>query len=110
MNDSFKLYDLNIIVEGDQKEFICSHEAGLAITVRGENIKLVQPNGFSFYALSSILPLIAAKQRQTDANDWMSTDDLIACPDPNCGARFKIVRNTQKAFRHSETSSNPTSS
>ena len=106
MNDSFKLYDLNIFVEGEKKDFVCSHENGLAITVSGENIKLVQPNGFSFYALSSILPLIAAKQRHTDANDWMSTDDLIACPDPNCGARFKIVRTGNTEFKHSETSSN----
>ena len=39
----------------------------------------------------------------TDDNDWMTTDTEIACPDPNCGARFRISRTGKSAFRHSET-------
>ena len=55
------------------------------------------------YALSAILPLLPAKQRLPDANDWMTTDAEVACPDPHCGARFRIVRTGKRTFRRSET-------
>ena len=54
------------------------------------------------YALSALLPLLPAKQRVTDRNDWMRSDAEIACPDPNCGARFRITRLGRRAFSHSE--------
>ena len=30
----------------------------------------------------------------------MGTDDIITCPDPNCGARFKITRVGTRTFRY----------
>ena len=57
---------------------------------------------FSLYALSAILPLLPAKERVTAAADWMTTDALIACPDPNCGARFRIRRTRKRIFRHGD--------
>ena len=53
-------------------------------------------------ASPALLPLIPAKQRPTAAADWMTTDALIACPDPNCGARFRISRTGLRRFRHGE--------
>ena len=50
----------------------------------------------------AILPVLAAKQRVKDPNDWMSTDADIACPDPNCGARFHITRTKKRRQRHGE--------
>jgi hypothetical protein len=38
----------------------------------------------------------------TDPADWMTTDTLIACPDPNCGALFRITRTGTTTFRHSD--------
>ena len=38
--------------------------------------------GFSIYSLAALLPLLPAKQRPRDPNDWMSTDAEVACPDP----------------------------
>ena len=49
------------------------------------------------------MPLLPAKQRRTDENDWMTTDNEIACLDPNCGSRFRISRVGERTFRHSET-------
>ena len=51
--------------------------------------------GFSIYSLAAVLPLLAAKQRATDPNDWMSTDAEVACPDPNCPTRLRITRTGQ---------------
>ncbi|MBR3352884.1 MAG: TIGR04076 family protein, partial [Erysipelotrichaceae bacterium] len=53
-------------------------------------------------ALAALLPLLPAKQRVTDENDWMHTDAYIACPDPNCGARFHIKRIGKRVFSHHE--------
>ena len=59
--------------------------------------------GFSIYSLAAVLPLLAAKQRVTDANDWMSTDAEVACPDPNCPSRLRITRLGKRTFSHAET-------
>lgn len=55
------------------------------------------------FNLASVLPLLAAKQRMTHANDWMTTDAVIACPDPHCKSQLKITRTGVRKFRHSET-------
>jgi uncharacterized repeat protein (TIGR04076 family) len=52
---------------------------------------------------ASVLPLLAAKQRMTHGNDWISTDALVACPDPNCKSQLKIIRTGTRKFYHSET-------
>ena len=60
--------------------------------------------GFSIYSLAAVLPLLAAKQRPTHPNDWMTTDAEIACPDPNC--RQPPAHHPHRhcgRFRHSET-------
>ncbi|KAF8963496.1 hypothetical protein BDZ97DRAFT_999298 [Flammula alnicola] len=60
--------------------------------LQGEMLHLPPGQGFSIYSLAAILPLLAAKQRPTHPNDWMSTDSEIACPDPHCKSRLKIER------------------
>ena len=54
-------------------------------------------------SLAAVLPLLAAKQRKTHANDWMSSDALVACPDPNCPSVLKIARTGSRMFSHAET-------
>ena len=44
---------------------------------------------------------------KTDANDWMTTDTDIACPDPNCGAVFRISRTGETVFRHGDVTAVP---
>lgn len=51
----------------------------------------------------AVLPLLAAKQRTTSKNDWMSTDADVACPDPNCRSRLRIVRTGVRTFKHGDT-------
>lgn len=102
-NDTFELWDLHVEVVGDPDSMVCGHTVGDHFEVSGENLRLPAGQGFSIYALAAILPLLPAKQRMTDDNDWMTTDAEIACPDPHCGARFKITRTGKSTFRHSET-------
>jgi uncharacterized repeat protein (TIGR04076 family) len=79
------------VIEGD-RPFVCSHQLGDAFEVRGENLHFTNGRPFSMYALAALLPLLPTKQRPLSEFDWMATDHIIACPDPNCGARFKITR------------------
>ncbi len=103
MDDTFELYDLKVEVTATDKPFVCSHREGDYFYVQGENLVFPEGASFSMYSLSAILPLLPAKQRMTDPHDWMSTDAYIACPDPNCGARFRITRVGKRTFSHSET-------
>ena len=47
---------------------------------------------FCIYALSAVLPLLAAKQRQLAAGDWLEQDSLVACPDPEERLIMRIDR------------------
>ncbi|WP_058309137.1 TIGR04076 family protein [Gracilibacillus massiliensis] len=107
MDDKFTLYNLKVEVIATDKPMVCNHKEGSYFLVEGEDIIFPEHNAFSMYALSAILPLIPAKQRVLHKNDWMLSDSLIACPDPNCGARFKITRTETKEFSHADCTIEP---
>lgn len=95
----FELYDLRVEVVGpaDQPIF-CGAKLGDYFELHGEMLKLPPGQGFSIYSLAALLPLLPAKQRMTDPNDWMSTDAEVACPDPHCPTRFRIMRTGRRRF------------
>lgn len=99
----FKLYDLKVeTIEGD-KPFVCGHTVGHSFEVRGENLHFKTEEPFSLYALAALLPLLPTKQRPLNRYDWMATDHIIACPDPHCGAQFKISRIGKQTFDRDDT-------
>ena len=98
--DSFDLYDLKVEVVPGDRPFVCSHHVGDYFLVEGENLVFPAGTSFSMYALAALLPLLPAKQRPLQPNDWMLSDALIACPDPNCGARFRISRVARRTLSH----------
>ena len=82
-DDRFELYDLRVEVVAPEGATIqCHAKPGDWFEVRGEMLHLPPGQGFSMYSLAALLPLLPAKQRATDPNDWMSTDAEVACPDP----------------------------
>lgn len=107
INEQFSLYDLLVEVVGNPSTFVCSHTLGDSFKVLGENLVFDTTKSFSMYSLSALLPILPAKQRLTDPNDWMTTDTKIACPDPNCGAKFKITRLDKRNFNHSDVTKVP---
>jgi uncharacterized repeat protein (TIGR04076 family) len=104
-DDQYELYDLRVevVASDDCKPMVCKHKLGDYFTVTDDDL-IEFPSGvrFPMYPLAAILPLLPAKQRELDKNDWMSTDAIIACPDPNCGGRFLITRGKKRVYRHSE--------
>jgi len=107
MDDTFVLYDLKVETVATDKPFVCSHKEGEYFLVEGENLVFPKDMKFSMYSLAALLPLLPAKQRELDANDWMLSDTEIACPDPNCGARFRITRVGKRIQSHGECTAVP---
>ncbi len=82
MKRPFELYDLRVTVERIEGRSVCGMAVGDYFELT-ESSKLRIPPGkhFCIYALSSVLPLLAAKQRELADNDWLTYDSVAACPD-----------------------------
>jgi uncharacterized repeat protein (TIGR04076 family) len=107
-DDAFELNDLKVeVVAPEGARILCGAKPGDFFELRGEMLHLPPGQGFSIYSLAALLPLLPAKQRPCDPNDWMSTDAEVACPDPNCPSRFRITRLGKRIFRHSEVTAVP---
>jgi uncharacterized repeat protein (TIGR04076 family) len=106
-DDSFELYDLKVeIVAPPGAKAYCG-TVGDSFELHGEMLHLPPGQPFSIYSLAALLPLLPAKQRATHANDWMTTDTEVACPDPNCPTRFRITRIGKRTFSHAQTTAVP---
>ena len=102
-SEVFELYDLRVEVVGPPDRTIyCGARFGDYFELQGEMLMLPPGQGFSIYSLAALLPLLPAKQRVTDPNDWISTDAEVACPDPNCPTRFRITRTGRRRFTRSQ--------
>ena len=107
-DDGFELYDLRVeVVAPPGARIYCNARPGDYFELHGEVLHLPPGQGFSIYSLAALLPLLPAKQRVTDPNDWMSTDTEVACPDPHCPTRFRITRLGKRPFRHSHPTAVP---
>lgn len=108
VDDAFELWDLRVeAVVPDGAAVYCGAKPGDHFELRGEMMHLPPGQGFSIYSLAAVLPLLAAKQRPTHPNDWMTSDAEVACPDPNCGSRLRIRRLGLRRFSHAETTAVP---
>ena len=93
MKRPFELYDLRITVDRIEGRSVCGLEVGDYFELT-ESAKLRIPAGkhFCIFALSSVLPLLAAKQRELNDNDWLAYDAIAACPDVDERLIMRIER------------------
>lgn len=93
MTHTFSIYDLRVTVVTIEGRSVCGMSVGDYFELT-ESAKLRIPPGqhFCIYALSAVLPLLAAKQRELSAGDWMERDSLVCCPDPDERLIMKIER------------------
>ncbi len=70
--------------------------------VEGENLVFFARCVVLYACLCGAFAPAAAKQCTLREADWAVTDALIACPDPNCGAQFKISRVGKRMLRHGD--------
>lgn len=87
------LYDLRVTVDRIEGRSVCGLKVGDYFEVT-ESSRIRIPDGghFCMFALASVLPLLAAKQRKQPRGDWLETDSLVACPDPEERLVMRIER------------------
>ena len=103
MPNEFELYDLRVTVTAIEGRSVCSMQVGDYFELTESN-KLRIPAGkhFCFYALNSLMPFLAAKQRELAAGDWLERDSHIACPDPDERLVMKIERIAKRTLDSDE--------
>lgn len=99
----FEIYDIRVTVEEIRGESVCSMAVGDYFEIT-ESSKLRIPEGkhFCMYALNSVIPIIAAKQRDLNENDWLEKDSHIICPDPEEQLIMKIERIHKRTMNSEE--------
>ena len=91
--DRTELYDLRVTVERIEGRSVCGMAVGDYFELT-ESSRLRIPAGkhFCIYALQSVLPFLAAKQRTLGEGDWLEQDSLFACPDPDERVILRVER------------------
>jgi uncharacterized repeat protein (TIGR04076 family) len=91
--DSVVLHDLRVVVERIEGRSVCGMRAGdwFELT-ESSHLRTCPGRFFCVYALSAVLPLLAAKQRELRPGDWLEKDNLVACPDPDERLIMRIER------------------
>ena len=94
------LYDLRVTVERIEGRSVCGLEVGDCFELT-ESSRLRIPPGkhFCIYALQSVLPFLAAKQRELSEGDWLAVDSHVACPDPDERVIMRIERIERRTLR-----------
>jgi uncharacterized repeat protein (TIGR04076 family) len=94
--DAATLYDLRVVVERIEGRPVCGMRVGdwFELT-HSSQLRTCPGRFFCVYALASVLPLLAAKQRSLAPGDWLESDSLVACPDPDERLIMRIDRTGQ---------------
>lgn len=106
-DDHYPLYDLRVetLEPGGGKPFICRHVVGDYFTVTNDDLIEFGPGvRFPMYSMAALMMFLPAKQRDLHPNDWMASDDVLACTDPHCGGRFKVIRQARRMHSHGANS------
>lgn len=96
----FDLANLRVTVVAIEGRSVCGLTVGDYVDVT-ESSRVRIPDGrhFCLYALAAVIPLLPAKMRALDPNDWMSQDSLVVCPDPDERLTMRISRTDVVSLR-----------
>ena len=94
------LFDLRVTVERIEGRSVC----GLAVgdyfeLTESSRVRIPEGRHFCLYALSAVLPMLPAKQRQLPHEDWLERDTLVCCPDPEERLVMRIERIGERVLR-----------
>lgn len=85
--------DLKIEVMDIQERCGARHKVGDVFYIRGGGtVEIPAGKKVCLYALNSLLPFLASKQREDELphDDWVTGTETLCCPDPK-GIVFKII-------------------
>src|SRR6202035_3721135 len=93
------LYDLRVTVERIEGRSGCGLAVGDYFEVtESSRVRIPAGKHFCLYALQSVLPFLAAKQRQLPDGDWLEVNSHVACPDPDERVIMRIERIGTRTF------------
>lgn len=96
----FELYDLKVTVERIDGPPVCGLSVGDYFELtESSRVRIPEGKHFCLYALSSVLPLLPVKQRQLSDADWLATECLVGCPDPDERLIMRIERTVLRTLR-----------
>ena len=101
MPREFEIYDIRVTVVSIDGPSVCGMQVGDYFeVVESSKVKIPAGKHFCLYAMNAVFPLIPAKQRRLDENDWLETDMLVSCPDPEEKLVMKIERIRTRTMDH----------
>ena len=102
MSDT-EVFDLRVTVERIEGRSVCGLQVGDYFELtESSRVRIPEGRHFCLYALSAVLPLLPAKQRQLPDGDWLEQDNLVACPDPDEHTIMRIERLERRTIPTSE--------
>lgn len=98
-----ELYDLRVLVDRIEGRSVCGMQVGDWFEVTNSaHLRLPEGRHFCVYALASVLPFLAAKQRDLAAGDWLAQDSLFACPDPEERLIMRVERTCRRRMNSAD--------
>jgi uncharacterized repeat protein (TIGR04076 family) len=99
-DETMSLYDLRVTVERIEGRSVCGLAVGDYFEVtESSRVRIPEGKHFCLYALQSVLPFLAAKQRRLPDSDWLEQDSHVACPDPDERVIMRIERIGSRTLR-----------
>lgn len=96
----FQLSNLRVTVVAIEGRSVCGLEVGDYFEVtESSRVRIPEGKHFCLYALAAVIPLLPAKMRALDENDWLAQDSLVVCPDPDERLVMRISRTETVSLR-----------
>lgn len=94
-----ELFDLRITVDRIEGRSVCGMQVGdYCELVHSAQLRIPDGKHFCVYALQAVLPLLPAKQRQLPEGDWLESDTLFCCPDPEERLIMRVERTARRTM------------
>ena len=96
----FKLANLRVTVVAIEGRSVCGLAVGDWFEVtESSRVRIPEGRHFCLYALAAVIPLLPAKMRALDPDDWLAQDSLVVCPDPDERLTMRISRTGSISLR-----------
>ncbi|WFE40933.1 TIGR04076 family protein [Micromonospora sp. WMMD998] len=98
-----EIYDLRVTVDRIEGRSVCGMAVGDHFDLTNSaHLRIPEGKHFCVYALASVLPFLAAKQRDLAPGDWLDQDSHFICPDPEERLVMKVERTCRRRMNSAE--------
>lgn len=98
-----ELWDLRVTVESIEGRSVCGLSVGDYFELtHSSHVTIPEGKHFCIYALVAALPMLPARQRALQEDDWLALEPFVCCPDPFERLVMKIERSQRVDLDPSE--------